>query len=578
MVRNNTFEDNKVVTKDIFPNFFRRSTTRAVIVLKEGSFTLRENILENPSFPFQISTLRQNPRRAIDAKFNWWGTTEECEIVDRIFDFHHRVELSSVNFFPFLLSSNRTHATNASISRPSCFLRDASIGGIVDRPLSLSSADSPYEVRDDIIILTNGSLIIPKNVTLEFPSRSAMVVQGTLHVDGTENEKVRFTKMQRQKGFRLGGGGGPWAGRVEFLVNNTWWPLCLPPNESFTREAKVICQQLDLFYEKYEVIPHPGQENGFVRNVACDGNDDLDIMNCSANTWRYGPTCQGYTVHVYCQQYNWAGLHLTMSNHKSSLHHLEIHDAGYAYIYRNGLQIPGAALKVDLSHHNISNVLINNSVGIGVQVVYQSVFHNKSLMPHSTVSNTKFHGVLSRSPSLTLTDVNVTSSNAYGFLYESTWDRINIFTAEMVNPDVNKTLHACSENKTFLLANKLYYFTLEALERFLQFRCQHVMETESGYKLVIQALYYTPWYRNYHFLHVYDGANASVGSPWKMKSLSWEDRPVFNSTKSSIVFDLYKDFGIKLAINFLVYTVKGKSFSSCFVNLDRTLNKLQSVD
>ncbi|XP_078343106.1 protein bark beetle-like isoform X1 [Oculina patagonica] len=567
VVRNNTFEDNEVVTKDLFPNFFRASTTRAVIVLKEGSFTLHENIFKNPSFQFQISTLRQNSGRAIDAKFNWWGTTKECEIVDRIFDFHHRVHLSPVDFFPYLLSSNKTRANNASIPRPSCFLRGASIGGIVDRPLSLSSADSPYKVRDDIIILTNGSLVIPKNVTLEFPSRSAMVVQGKLIVDGTENEKVRFTKMQRQKGFRLGGGDGPWAGRVEFLVNNTWWPLCLPYKESFTREAKVICQQLDLFYKNYTVLPHPREENGFVRNVVCDGNDDGDIMNCSANAWSYGPTCWGNTVHVYCQQFNWAGLHLTMSNHKSSLHHLEIHDAGYAYnlqicdyqyghIYCRDNYIPGAALKVDFNHHNISNIFVNNSVGIGVQVVYQSLFYDQSLMPHSTVSNTKYFGVLSRSPSLTLTDVNVTSSDIYGFFYESTWDGINIYTAEMASPDVNKTLHACSKNKTFLLANKLYYFTLEALERTLQLRCQHAMETEPGYKLVIQALYYTPWYGNLYYFHVYDGTNASGCSPWKMKSLSWEDRPVFNSTKSSILFDIYKHVGIELAINFLVYTVR----------------------
>ncbi|KAL9960882.1 hypothetical protein ACROYT_G034388 [Oculina patagonica] len=162
---------------------------------------------------------------------------EECEIVDRIFDFQHRVQLSPVDFFPYLLSANKTNAIDSSDPRTSCFLRGSSIGGIVDRPLALSSAGSPYEVRDDVIILTNGSLVIPKNVTLQFPSRSAMVVQGTLHVDGTENQKVKFVKKQHQEGFRLGGGAGPWEGRVEFLVNDTWWPMCLPYQRSPTNEA-----------------------------------------------------------------------------------------------------------------------------------------------------------------------------------------------------------------------------------------------------------------------------------------------------------------------------------------------------
>ena len=555
IVNNNTFEDNEVATKDLFPNFFHRTTTRAVVVLKEGSFTLRENILENPGFVYQFSTLRHDHRRVIDAKFNWWGTAEECEIVDRIFDFQHRVQLSPVDFFPYFLSSSKTSVVSSSIQRPSCFLRGASIGGIVDRPLSLSSADSPYDVRDDVIILTNGSLVIPKNVTLQFPSRSAMVVQGTLLVDGTEHEKVRFIKKPHQGRFRLTREAGPWSGRVEFLVNDTWWPMCLPYGRSFANEGKIICQQLDQYYYTYRVRSPPAQEPGFVQNVVCDANVDADIMNCSANTWSYGPTCRGYTVHVTCQQYNWAGLHLAMTHHQSLLRHLDIHDAGFAY--RSDIQIPGVALKVDFYHHNISNIFINNSLGIGVQVVYQSVYHSQSLMPHSTVSYTKSHGVLSRSPSLALTDVNMTRNDGMGFGFESTWDKINTFTAQMAGPDVYKTFHVCSENKTFLSANKVFHFTLETLEYSSQLSCQHVMETDPGYKLVIQDLYYTSSYRYSQFLRVYDGVNTSVGSPWKIESLPWQDRPVFNSTKSSIVFDLYKRVSMNLAIDFLVYTVRG---------------------
>ena len=566
IVRNNTFEDNEAATKDLLPNFYRRSTTQAVIVLKEGSFTLRENIFENPKFAYQVLTLRPDYQHTIDAKFNWWGTAEECKIVDRIFDFQHRVQLSPVEFFPYLLSSNKTRAINSSIPRPSCFLRGTRIGGIVDRPLALLSEDSPYEVQDDIIILPNGSLSIPKNVTLQFPSRSAMIVQGMLFVDGTENEKVRFLKKQHQGGLRLSGGAGPWEGRVEFFVNDTWRPLCLPPNSSFTTHAKSICQQLDLYYETHTTYSPPEQETGFVHNVVCDENATGDTMSCRANTWSYGLTCLGNLVQVSCEHYNWAGLHLAMSNHQSSLQHLEIQDAGYAY--RSDIQIPGAALKIDLFHHNISNVFINNSLGIGVQVAYHGLFHNQSLMPYSTISSTKSHGVLSKSPSLSLTDVKMTRNGGSGFVYESYWDKINTFAAEMASADVNKTLHVCSKNKTFMPSNKVFYFTLETLERRSNLRCQHVMETQPGYKIVLQSLYYSASFRNsklYHFLHVYDGVNASIGSPWMMEALPWKNRDVyrqiiqflFNSTKSRVVFDLHKLAWVHLATNFIAYTVKG---------------------
>ncbi|PFX25774.1 Tenascin-X [Stylophora pistillata] len=554
-IRNNTFEDNDAANRDLFPNFFRRSTTRAVIVLKEGSFVLRDNILENRKFAFQLSSIKHDPRRAIDAKFNWWGTKEECGIVARIFDHQHRVQLSPVNFSPYFLSQSKTSAINSSSPRPFCFLRGSSnIGGILDRPLVLSAADSPYEVKDDIIVLANGTLTIPQNVTLRFPPRSVMFVQGKLLVHGTEIEKVRFTNKCDQDRFRLAGGAGPWEGRVEFLVNDTWWPMCLPYGRSFTTEGRIICLQLDLYYQYYRRYYRPDQINGFVHNIICNGNIDNDILNCSANNWRYEPTCRGYVVFLTCQRPNWAGLHLSMTKHQHGIQHFDILDAGLAY--RSDIHIPGAALKIDLNRHNLSNIFINNSLGTGVQVVYQDLLHEQTLIPYSTISNTKSHGLLSRSPSLKLTDVNITRSEGNGFLFTGTWDGINTLAAEMASPDMHKTFRVCSENKTFVLADGVYYFTLETLEYTAQLRCQHVMETEPGYKLVVQVLYYSPLNRYRHLLHVYDGVNASAGSPWKLETLSWRDHPTFNSTKPSILFDLSISYYRSLAFNFLVYAVK----------------------
>jgi len=77
-----------------------------------------------------------------------------------------------------------------------------------------------------------------------------MFVQGTLTVDGNENEKVKFVRKRHSGKFRLSGGSGPWEGRLEFLVNNTWLPMCLPYWRSFTVEGKIICQQLDLYYNR----------------------------------------------------------------------------------------------------------------------------------------------------------------------------------------------------------------------------------------------------------------------------------------------------------------------------------------
>ena len=457
----------------------------------------------------------------------------------------------------------KSATTSSSIPRQSCFLRNESIGGPLDRLLVLSSAGSPYEVRDDIIILSNGTLVIPKNVTLQFPPRSGMFVQGTLLVDGTEKEKVKFIKTSHGRNFRLAGGSGPWEGRVEFLVNGTWMPLCLPYYKSFSTEGAIICQQQNLKYKMYSRGYPSGIENGFVNNVACDGNVDADIMNCNANNWSYGPTCQRYTVYVYCQRNNWVGLHLAMSNHQSLLRHLNIYDAGFPY--RDDINIPGAAFQIDFNHHNISNIFVNRSEGIGVQVVYQSLFHKKSLMPNSTISNTKSHGIQSLS-SLTVTNVDMTRNDGNGFRYSGplpysrSLGKINRLAADMASPEVNRIFHACSKNKTFLQANRVFYFTIETLDTTLQLACRHVMETEPGYKIVIQELHssHTGYYNNNYFMYVYDGLNMSIRSPWKIEYLSRNNRPVFNSTGSSILIYVKKRAFWNFDINFQLYTVKGR--------------------
>lgn len=78
--------------------------------------------------------------------------------------------------------------------------------------------------------------------------RSAMVVQGKLFVGGAQNEQVRFIRKKHEGKFRLFGGSGPWEGRLEFRVNDTWMLMCLPYGRSFTIEAKTVCQQLNLYY------------------------------------------------------------------------------------------------------------------------------------------------------------------------------------------------------------------------------------------------------------------------------------------------------------------------------------------
>ena len=102
--------------------------------------------------------------------------------------------------------------------------------------------------------------------------------------------------------------------------------------------------------------------------------------------------------------------------------------------------------------------------------------------------------------------------------------------------------------------------SLESARITLQLTCRHVMETEPGYKIVIQVLHsWHPGYYHYsHFMHVYDGVNMSIGSPWKIEYLTRRDRPVFNSTGSSILIFFKKRANLNFDVSFQLYTVKGR--------------------
>ena len=554
VLKNNTFEQNEPENVDLFPHTFRRSTTRACIVVKEGNFTLRENVFENPGFPFEISTLRHDVRQVILAEFNWWGTSMECEIINRIFDFHRRVHLSPVDFFPYFISFNKIKSVSFNNSKPHCFLNGSTIGGALDRNLTLSSAGSPYTIREDVIVLPNATLAVPANVTLQFPARSAMVVQGRLIAKGTPGGKIKFVRLLQNETFRLGGGAGPWEGRLEFLINYTWWPACTNRYRSFRTEGKIVCKQLNLDYHTISYSSVPQGVPGFVHNVFCD-DDGNDIMDCSRSAWIYGQSCGGYTMHVTCSNYHWAGVHLALSQHRSLLHHTEINEAGYAY--RSDINVPGAALKVDIHHHELSHIYINNSLGIGMEIIYNNLYHNASMIHMYRISNTASHGLVSMSPWLVLTNANITKTGGSAFSFTTTWGETNKLAEELTSPEIYRKFHVCSANKTFLPANKILYFTLEQLPYEVQLKCEHVMETEPGYKIVLQVLRHGFVYY-YNDLNIFDGVNKSQESSIKMDALGGKDRHVFTFLKSSILFDFFKRASSKIDFCFFVYTVKGE--------------------
>lgn len=551
IVRNNTFDDNEV--PETFSTRYIRIKTQAVVTLKEGNFTVERNFFDNPSYPHDIATYLQERNRIISAKQNWWGTQDECKIKKRIFDFEDRLDLARIEYYPFLVSSDFTNLSFHIGVRPFCFLIGNQLGGILDQSLTLSKRNTSFQVISDVTVLSNGSLTIEGNVTLEFPLQAVFFVQGQVVIKGTDHERVRFIpKRPAQREIRLVDGVGPWDGRLEILLNDTWMSVC---GSRYVRNylPAVACKQLGYESRSSSYRYKNGREETFLRNVICDTDKISNITSCSRERWASHATCSPYVLYVHCDTPYWAGVHLGFAAKKSVVQNLDIAYAGFSY--RNDRSFPGIAFRVDHSHHNIIGVVINNSANVGLQVVYSRAFKVDDFdIERLTIINSISDGIRVQSPFLNLAKTDVVKARNYGFLFQGpSWRVINKQVLELADPEVMKYINLCTENVTMLNKSNLHYYLVVLAD--VTHNCQGVIQVPQDLRIELQLIYK----RTYRNFNVYSGTNISSNTPWEITrspiSHSWVSNSSSIFLRSSSYYRSYIT-----EVHFILYIVKGKLF------------------
>ena len=213
-ISQNSFFKNQKVPK--FSKHYIRVKTQTVLAISKGNVTVMRNAFDNPMFPHEIAALSMDHEIMHQAIENWWGTSDECKVKERIFDYEDRVELARIQYYPFLVYHNSTSVIIHNSTRALCFLQGTKVGGIVNQPITIPKNSGSYQVTGDVTVLSGGTLTIEENVTLEFDLKAVFLVYGELKVKGTSTNRVRFTsKKPSQKTLRLVDGPGPWKGRLE---------------------------------------------------------------------------------------------------------------------------------------------------------------------------------------------------------------------------------------------------------------------------------------------------------------------------------------------------------------------------
>lgn len=138
----------------------------------------------------------------MDARENWWGTTDTTEIDKRVFDFDDWNNHAEVLFKPYLLEDNVFGSI--SISEQDLYPFDIeNMGGRLYDNVTLLPRTIPYKITSDITVMPGATLRIRPGVEMEFAANVGMLVLGTLEATGTINNHIKMRPIEKENKVRL---------------------------------------------------------------------------------------------------------------------------------------------------------------------------------------------------------------------------------------------------------------------------------------------------------------------------------------------------------------------------------------
>lgn len=307
----------------------------------------------------------------LDARQNWWGSTDAEYIDSRIFDFDDWNNHAEALFRPFLLEDNIDSSISISFQENKTVDLD-NLGGRIFENLSLWRRATPYIIKSDITIMPNIVLSINPGVVMEFAPNVGILVLGTLQARGTSDAEIIMKPIERKASelnriernieqmaihdsIRLCTNRNcslddseidrTHQGFLEYFNHTTlqWIPIC---DRRFTeRNAQVVCREmgfnpLDVFFDHDRRIEfHTNSLTriwSWVEPLECHG-DEIRLEECPErlNGQLYGHrheckwdsefvfiSCNGEPDH---KPY-WGGIRFANSEFEQHLYEHRIHD------------------------------------------------------------------------------------------------------------------------------------------------------------------------------------------------------------------------------------------------------------
>lgn len=119
----------------------------------------------------------------LDVVENWWGTGDEQEIRNQIFDFDDWNNHAVATYLPYLLEDSFDSSVSATFS-PEVIVNLDELGGRLTSDLTLDARITPYIIKSDITVMPEVTLTINPGVVMEFAQNVGILVMGTLRAIG----------------------------------------------------------------------------------------------------------------------------------------------------------------------------------------------------------------------------------------------------------------------------------------------------------------------------------------------------------------------------------------------------------
>ncbi|XP_074661276.1 protein bark beetle-like [Tubulanus polymorphus] len=204
---------------------------------------------------------------AMDLQENWWGTTDQLVIREKIFDFDDWNNFAIANFYPYLIEDRFDSPVTTDPLKTFPLDISKPLGGRIEKPLVLPYRREPYIIQRDLTVMPDALLEIKPGVQLQFWPNVGLLVLGRMVAIGewykpidfrpflppdratrdTHQQPVkRAMKAPKNVQVRFVGGNLRNEGFVEMFNETVYrWELICDPlfNE---RTGRVICRELQL--------------------------------------------------------------------------------------------------------------------------------------------------------------------------------------------------------------------------------------------------------------------------------------------------------------------------------------------